>query len=225
MTDNNPQLAWSWGDRFRAAHEALSELIPPDNYTLEDRSSYPDVVDDLPRLVRLARDTAAASLGPTFTWWGDPDPKDRSWPGVVLQADFDDYRRDVPQGISEIEEWEGSALDLAARAYRRECRFDHSPGEAGVWLLSIRPHRVFTFGEKTSWSGTLAAFAILYDRDVDGSYETLGHIWTAQEWRRQGLASELIQVAQERFSVSRIEDVTSDGRLLLEKSAPEILAH
>ena len=66
-------------------------------------------------------------------------------------------------------------------------------------------------------SGYLAGFMILYDRDDDGMYETIGHIWTAGGWRRRGIARQLLQEARSRFGARRFEGpFTDDGAAFVE---------
>jgi GNAT superfamily N-acetyltransferase len=131
---------------------------------------------------------------------------------------------DDPAGASHIDEWEDSALALAGRAYRRECGWDFSPGEAGIWLVSVSPYSSMGGDDRTNWSGTLTGFVILHDRDEDGEYESLAHLWTAHAWRRRGVGASLVRQARERFPVSQVENpITDGGRLLLEACAPDLL--
>jgi hypothetical protein len=123
----------------------------------------------------LARDTAAAHLGPTIRWASLHSPEDR-WAPVTLQIDLDGYVDGDPSSAVQMDEWEGSALDIAGRAYRRECGWDFSPGEAGIWLLSVAPYSSMEWDGRTNWTGTLTGFAILHDRDKDGDYESLAHL-------------------------------------------------
>lgn len=223
MTDADPLLNSRLDADFRAAHQALRALAAPGTVTGADDALLPDIVDELEDLVRFARDTAAADLGPTHSWVGEPSP-DGQWAPVILQLDLDAYAQDDPRGGSHNVVWEDSAMALAARAYRRECHWDHSPGDAGIWLLSVAPFSSMGLAGKTTWRGTLAGFAILYDRDGDGRYETLAHMWTASGWRRRGIGSSLVQTAKARFALQQADGpITDVGRLLLRACAPELM--
>ncbi|WP_157516440.1 GNAT family N-acetyltransferase [Oerskovia enterophila] len=225
MKNDDPILTWTMGDRYRDVHRALGLLNSPVNDILISPDALiPEVVEDLERLAQGAREAAAASLGPTFHWSGPPGEDDPEWGSVVLQLDFDAYELDEPEGVSHIRHWADSGLDLASRAYRRECGWDFSPGEAGIWLLSVKPFRCTPLRAQTMWSGTLAAFVILHDRDDDAEYETLGHVWTAQEWRRRGIAAELVQLARERFPVRHVEGFSESGGFFLRACAPDLLS-
>jgi hypothetical protein len=72
---------------------------------------------------------------------------------------------------------ESSALNYAGRVYKRERGWEFPPGEAGVWLLILAP--VEGGGSKDSpWSytGHIAGFVVLSDRDQDGSYEAISRL-------------------------------------------------
>ncbi|MBF0688601.1 MAG: hypothetical protein IR158_12660 [Cellulomonas sp.] len=223
MNAEDPLLNSDLDASFRAAHQALRSLIPPETLTVGDDADLQDVVDDLEQLVDLARENAAAVLGPTITWAGSK-PSGDPWSSVTLQADLDGRVHDDPPGLSDFGEWPSSALARASRAYRRECAWDHAPGEAGIWLLSVAPYKCLALGERAHWTGTITGFVILHDRDGDAEYESLAHIWTAQAWRRRGVAGNLVREASKRFSVSRAEGPATDGgRLLLEACAPALL--
>jgi hypothetical protein len=51
----------------------------------------------------------------------------------------------------------------------------------------------------------LVGFLIVHDRDEDGNYEAVAHIWTAALWRRRGIASHLLDQARRRFPIVAIE--------------------
>jgi ribosomal protein S18 acetylase RimI-like enzyme len=73
------------------------------------------------------------------------------------------------------------------------------------------------------WSihGRLAGFAILWDRDKDGNYETVAHAWTAQAWRRQGIARRLLDEGRSRFAARQIAGpLTDDGAALARSCWP-----
>lgn len=223
MTGNDPLLSSPLDAGFRAAHQALRMLAPSSAHVSAEDGYLPILVEELEDLVRLARDTAAASIGPTFRWPDSRQPDD-TWPPVIMQIDLDDYSDNDPPDVSNIDDWENSALALAGRAYRRDCRWDFSPDESGIWLLFVAPYSAIGGGDRFSWSGTVAGFLILHDRDNDGEYESLAHLWTASSWRRRGVAARLVREALERFPVSHLEGpVTDEGWLLLENAAPELL--
>lgn len=223
MANDDPLLNSPFDSAFRAAHQALRALAPENTLTLSDADeSLPEIVEDLDYLVRLAHETAAAELGPAIRWVSTRADVDLSAP-LILQIDLDGYSEEDPVGAYHFDDWETSALARAGRAYRRECGWDFSPDEAGIWLVSAAPRAAIQDGHRTTWTGTLTGFAILYDRDEDGDYESLGHIWTARAWRRRGAGSSLIRRARERFDVRQIEGPVSDeGRLLLETYAPDL---
>lgn len=223
MTDDDPVLNSPFDSAFRAAHQALRALIPAATLTIpDDEESLPEVVEDLQDLVRLARETAAAELGPSIRWVSPRPEEDLSAP-VMLQIDLDGYSGDDPAGAYRIDHWETSSLARAGRAYKRECRWDFSPDETGMWLVSVRPYAAIGDGHQMTWTGILTGFAILHDRDEDGNYESLAHIWTARAWRRRGVGSGLLRRARERFTVRYVEGpITEEGRLLIETYVPDL---
>lgn len=85
MNDDDPRLNSPFDSAFRAAHQALRALAPPDTVTVgDDGESLSDVVEDLEYLVRLAGDTAAVELGPSIRWVSTRPIGDLSAP-VTLQ--------------------------------------------------------------------------------------------------------------------------------------------
>lgn len=223
MTEVDPLLNSPLDGSFREARLALLRLARPDYCGSEDNAHLQVIVQELEDLAYEARETAAAHLGPSIYWAG-PDSSGDLWAVVTIQVDLDGYADDDPPGISHINNWDDSALARASRAYRRECGWDFSPGEAGVWLLSVAPYSCIQASGGTRWSGTLAAFVILHDRDVDGRYESLAHLWTAHGWRRRGVGAGLVREARRRFPLTQVEGpVTESGRLLLEACAPDLL--
>jgi hypothetical protein len=142
----------------------------------------------------------------------------------VKSSDLDAGTRDsgpVKIGRSVVEgperDWEGSALERAARAYRRACGWDFAPDESGIWLLALAP--VSGSGPDDgpwSYQGSLVGFIILYDRNGDGSYEAVGHLWTAATWRRRGAAPRLLAEARSLHQITTIEEpYTRDGAAFL----------
>ncbi|MCE7008108.1 hypothetical protein LWC34_35595 [Kibdelosporangium philippinense] len=139
--------------------------------------------------------------------------RDRDWELVLSGADLDNDAHDfgnVQLDIDAFEgptgNWHGSALDRAGMVYKRACRWDFPPGESGVWLLMLAPVSA-SGGEDGPWfySGRLAGFVVVYDRDKDGAYESVGHIWTATAWQRRGIARRLLAEARSRFPVTSVE--------------------
>ncbi|GAA3514141.1 GNAT family N-acetyltransferase [Georgenia daeguensis] len=223
MTDDDPLVNSALDARFRAAHRALRELAPPKTVAVADDAYLPDIIEDLENLARVAQETAAAHVGPTFRWTGPQSTAD-PWASVILQVDLDSHFDDDPPDVSHVGEWENCALARAGSAYRSECDWDFSPGPAGIWLLFVAPYSSFGSSGQMHLSGTLAGFAILHDRDEDGEYESLAHLWTARAWRRRGVGTSLVRQARERFPVSRVENpATEGGRLLLEACASDLL--
>jgi ribosomal protein S18 acetylase RimI-like enzyme len=126
--------------------------------------------------------------------------------------------------LQEFDDWDDTGLARAARAYRRECHWDFSPGDAGIWVCYYVPSDA-TGGNGDWWyNGNLAGFLILYDHNEDGEYESIGHIWTAKAARRRGIASALVAHARKEYGVQKVEGpVTKDGKLLFTKAWPEAL--
>jgi len=205
-------------------HAALRDLVPEGSRSEEERD-LPDLVDELEDLARAARAAAAALLGPAFSWRAaEEPPADALWAPVIVQLDLDRGRDDDPAGVSDIREWEDSAIDLAARAYARETSLDHPPGEGGIWLLSLAPYSHTPIDDRPFRRGMLTGFVVLHDRDTDGRYESLAHIWTAAEWRRRGVGRSLVKEARARFPLTRAEGpFTPAGCTLLRSSAAELL--
>jgi GNAT superfamily N-acetyltransferase len=76
--------------------------------------------------------------------------------------------------------------------------------------------------DETCWfySGHLASFAILHDRDHDTRYESDAHVWTAAAWRGRGFASTLLREARRRFDRKHVEGpATEAGAALVSRGA------
>jgi ribosomal protein S18 acetylase RimI-like enzyme len=209
---------------YRTAYRALAGIIPrADSSTSEAGLSVTELISHFRFMAEEAEMAAAARLGPLISWEA-PRP-DGDWELVMTGADLDNGLYDF--GVVALEEsafqghgggWSGGSLERAARAYKRAARWDFAPGEAGVWLLMLAPTWA-SGGEPgpMSYSGHLAGFVIHYDRDKDGAYESVGHIWTAAAWRRRGIARSLLAEAKSRFKYTRIEGpYTKDGGALVE---------
>ena len=204
---------------WRAAFRAFAALIPEGHlYVPEGDCLITEVISQFPWMLREAELAAAAAVGPLIRW--QAPPRDGDWDLVMASADLDN---DSP-GTGPVRlargafegpdgEWDGSRLDQAGTAYRRECGWDFAPGDAGVWLLMLAPVSGQSFGDEPwSYTGHLAGFAVLYDRDEDGEYESVAHIWTASAWRRRGIAKQLLQEARSRFGAKGFEGpFTDDG--------------
>jgi ribosomal protein S18 acetylase RimI-like enzyme len=143
----------------------------------------------------------------------DLDGDEHDFGGAVLGAEV----TEGPGG-----RWTGSALNRAGLVYKRACRWDFPPGEAGVWLLMLAPTAA-RGGEEGQWffSGRLAGFVIVYDRDEDGSYESVGHIWTATAWRRRGIARRLLAEARSRFAITAVEEPYTEQGAAFLNACPE----
>jgi ribosomal protein S18 acetylase RimI-like enzyme len=210
-------------DAYRAAHRALEAVIGDRRLVApEKRLHLIEVLSQFPELVREADMAAAGQVGPRIGWRAERMEED--WQLNIVCANLDEDRHHLPLTeaayLGESGDWHGSGLDKAGRAYRREAGWDFAPGEAGVWLLMLAPVTGFPEeGGDLPWrySGHLAGFVILYDRDEDGTHETVGHVWTAAGWRRRGIATRLLAEARTRFSARHVEGpFTEDGAALVE---------
>ena len=185
--------------------------------------SVSELVADLRSLVDSMEVVTAAKLGALMSW---KSPREMDWEPIVAGIDFGPggYDFGVTPGEDATEgpygDWTGSALNNAALAYKRQCGWDFAPGQAGVWLVMLAP--VSGVGgdseEPWSYSGHLTGFVILYDRDEDGTYESVGHIWTASAWQRQGIARHLLDEARQRFGDGLVfeQPYTDAGAALIE---------
>ena len=203
-------------EAFRTAYRALAALVPSNAVTAEGESSFVEVLSQFRFLVDGADLAVAAQLGPRISWQA-PAP-DGDWDLVMAGTDLDEGENDfgdVVLGSDAFEgptkTWHGSALDRAGLVYKRACRWDFSPGEAGVWLVMLAPVAA-SGGEDGLWfyDGYLAGFVVVYDRDEDGAYESVGHIWTATAWKRRGIARRLLAEAKSRFPIADVEKPYTD---------------
>jgi ribosomal protein S18 acetylase RimI-like enzyme len=110
--------------------------------------------------------------------------------------------------------WREGALHRAAMTYKRECRWDFAPGEAGAWIFYCVPSD--GWGPDDCWSvgANVAGFVVLHDRDEDNRYESIAHLWTAKAARRKGVARRLVNEARRKFPLKRIESPTEEGEKL-----------
>jgi ribosomal protein S18 acetylase RimI-like enzyme len=209
---------------YRAAHRALENIVSASewrfNYMPESGLEFPEVVGQFPAMVQEAETVLAGQIGPRISWEAEQrDEWDLVPAGIDLNADRDlGFGVTLPDSAIEGEGgfWEGSPLEIAARAYRRAARWDFAPGEAGIWLLMLAPLSAVGSSESMPYFGHLTGFAVLYDRDEDDRHESVGHVWTAKAWRRRGIARRLLQEAAERFGADKIDGpYTQDGSALV----------
>lgn len=208
---------------YRSASAALAALLPQHTTANDQPEDVVELLSRWPRLVSEAELFVTAQLGPTVSWTGPP--WECYWDLIAAGVDLDDNGHDfgeIELGEDAFEgangRWSGSAFDQAALVYKRACGWDFAPDEAGVWLVMLAPTGAIG-GEDGPWSfsGRLTGFVIVYDRDQDGAYEAVGHIWTAAAWRRRGIAQRLVHEARSRFPIAIVEPpYTSDGAAFLE---------
>jgi GNAT superfamily N-acetyltransferase len=128
-------------------------------------------------------------------------------------------------------EYDEGPLHAVARAYKRECHWDHAPGSPSpdyLWVCVYKP-RWGVYDEdaqELDVSGSLVGFAIVADRDEDGEPEALAHLWVARQGRRAGYATLLLTEAERRFpALSTVEHpVTADGTAFLVARSPRLSA-
>lgn len=216
------------GKAWRRAYQELKSIVPQKSrYRSGDDLLITEIVGEFPSLLREAELIAASELGPLISW--EAPLRKGDWDLITVSADLDNgsaWPDEITFSDSAFEgprgDWPGSSLDLASRAYQRECRCDFAPGEAGIWLLMLAPVSGCG-GDDGPWgyTGHLAGFVILYDRDHDGVYESVGHIWTASAWRRRGIAASLLREARSRFGYEHVEGpLTRAGAALMASLEP-----
>jgi ribosomal protein S18 acetylase RimI-like enzyme len=208
---------------YRAAQRALLGIIPSER-TLggaEDDLLLTELISHFRNLLDEAELAVAERLGPLISWRGPRHDGGRE--PIVAGVDLDD----LSEGFGEatfvdepFEDWHGSPLERAAHAYKREAGWDFTPDDAGIWVLMLAP--VSASGDAEGdrpwlYSGHLIGFVILRDRDEDGRYESVAHMWTASAWRRRGIARRLLAEARSRFPITIVErPYTSDVDAFLE---------
>ncbi|WP_158854243.1 GNAT family N-acetyltransferase [Saccharothrix deserti] len=208
---------------YRTAYKALAALVPPHTVTPEETSDFLEVLSQFQLLVDSAELVTAGQLGPHVSWVAPR--RDGDWELIISGVDLDDDAHDfgdVQLSTNAFEGpsggWHGSAPDRAGIAYKRACGWDFAPGEAGVWLVMLAPVSA-SGGEDDQWfyNGRVAGFVVVYDRDEDGTYESVGHIWTATAWQRRGIARRLLAEARSRFPITSVEGpYTDDGTAFLD---------
>lgn len=219
-------------EAFRAVYRALADI--PQTYLTQKPEPEADlyateVIARIPSLAEEAEMTGVAHLGPRISWQSESHELG-AWEPIVAGIDLDGGHRDFGAQLGKYGDWYDSPLERAARAYRRECRWDFAPGEDGMWLLMLAPTSAVSGGTDSwtgetypwSYSGNVVGFVILRDRDEDGTYESVGHAWTARGWRRRGIARRLHAEARARFHYQHVEGpLTQDGAAFL-KACPEL---
>jgi hypothetical protein len=205
-------------EAYRIAYRALNSIaLRPPTIEQEQVLSLSEMIRRFGRVTEEAELAAAAQLGP-LVGWRAPEPQRGRLELTVAALDLDggdcsssDIRigRDAYEGVDGT--WHGSALDYAGRVYTRECGWDFPPGEGGVWLLMLAPVQGVG-GDDAPWAyyGHVTGFVVLSDRDEDGSYEAVSHIWTASRWRRKGVAQRILTEAKSRFQFTDVEQPYSD---------------
>lgn len=207
---------------YRTVQQALLGIIPPELTLGDGEEGLPigDLISHVRHLLDMAEMTVAAQLGPRISWHAPAITG--AWDLIPTGVDLDEHAEgfggiELEQSASEGPDgkWYGSPLDRAAYAYKREAGWDFTPGQAGIWLLMLAPTSAGG-GETWTYSGHLVGFVILHDRDEDGVYECVAHIWTAKAWRRRGIARRLLAEAKSRFGFTDVEGpYTKDGAALL----------
>lgn len=207
---------------YRTMHRALLEIVPPERTWGDSEEGVPigDLISHVRHLLDEAEMTVAGQLGPRISWYAPATSGD--WDLVSTGIDLDEYAEDF--GDVEFEDsafegpdgkWHGSPLERAAYAYKREAGWDFTPGETGIWLLMLAPTSAGG-GDTWIYGGHVVGFVILHDRDKDGVYESVAHIWTATAWRRRGIGRRLLAEAKARFEFTTVEGpYTDDGGALL----------
>lgn len=221
MADYEFPSAPNLENAYRTAHTALASLLPQRAVVPEAEASFPEVLSQFQFLVDQAEMLTIGQIGAPISW--EAPRTDGDWnlivAGIDLDGDAHDFgdielRADAftgPKGT-----WHGSALDRAGLAYKRACGWDFTPGNAGVWLVMLAPLSASGGDGLWGYGGRLVSFVLIYDRDNDGAYESIGHIWTASAWHRRGLARHLLTEARARFPITNIEKpYTTDGSAFL----------
>jgi GNAT superfamily N-acetyltransferase len=224
--DDDPRGRSAHEADLRTAYEALQRISPRQPYERAASSmEMHELVVDVDRKLYEALEVVDAELGPVVSWRSGPAPADYDWRVEVLQVDFDEGLRSLPEfgwdGLPLT--WEDTGFWRAAVAYRRECRWDFSPGSAGIWVAALAPTFSAGAGDETAWTGNLVGFVVVHDRDEDGEYESIAHMWTATGWRGRGVATAMVQHARDQFPIRSVEGpVTEAGAGLLASAAPDL---
>ena len=201
-------------EAYRAAHRALEGIMPESFGFQPEADLYcSGVLSQFPLLVDEAALVVAAHLGPYIAWQEEPHRGDFDLVPAGLDLDSDgelDFGPTLDELATAADDGD-SSLEQAAQIYRRDAGRDLAPELRGIWLLMLAPVAgVSSEIEPWDCAGHLAGFIVLYDSDVDGTYETIGNIWTARAWRRRGIARQLLREARSRFGARRFEGPFSD---------------
>lgn len=176
-----------------------------------------ELLSQWPHLVREAELAVTSQIGPSVSWTGPDGGQD--WSLVATGVDLDRGGQEFAEidlGANafkgESGSWADGALGTAGLVYKRTCKWDFAPGKAGIWLLMLAPLAAYPAEEENFYvfNGRLAGFVIVNDRDDDGDYETVSHIWTAIAWQRRGVARRLLAEARSRFRITTFEEPYSD---------------
>jgi ribosomal protein S18 acetylase RimI-like enzyme len=172
-----------------------------------------------------------ATFGPRLDLVGDDQVS--LGEGYMLAFCFDENDEEMERGQrlhlpkyfgEESADWENSGFNRAARSYQRECGWDFPPGESGVWLAYCLPTDGCGGKDELNYGANLAGFLVLHDRDEDGNYESLAHVWTAKAVRNKNIGKMLVTEARRRFPVRQVEwPVTKLGTALFRSVWPECL--
>jgi hypothetical protein len=220
---------------FRDAHRALERIVLPDRehgtrrYVPEAGLSFGDVISQFRWIIGEADIALAATLGPLIGWESAHVPLD-DWEVIQCGVDFDGkgarnfgatLNHEATRNPWAPSSWQDCPLDHASSAYRRETGWDFTLKGEGVWLLALAPISGAAGDDAMFYTGHLAGFAVLFDKDGDGSWECVGHVWTARAWRRRGIARGLLQEARERFGSDRIDGPYTEAGAALVRACPE----
>jgi len=206
---------------YRGAHRALETIMPESfGFLPEADLECGSVLSQLPLLVDEAALVVAAHLGPYIGWQAEPHRGDLHLVPAGLDLDNDGELGFGPtlDELATAADYGDSSLEQAAQIYARDAGRDFASELAGIWLLMLAPvSGVASDTDLWDCAGHLAGFMILYDRDEDGTYETVGHMWTARAWRRQGIARHLLHEARSRYGTSRFEGpFSADGEAFVD---------
>lgn len=224
MATDDPHTNSELEGLVRDAYRALRAIVPSIYTSAPDDDELPVIVDELETVYRMAQEAIDAERGPRITWLGEIDEEDPAR-SLIFVVDADTGIHSDPVGAECTEtwtsgDWRDSPLARAAKAYQRECRWDVPPGSDGVWVIAVSPYRWI----EGAFYGNLVGFMVVHDRDDDGAYESIAHLWTAAAWRRRGIAEKLINAARDAFPIKSIEEpITSSGRALLTSVAGDLL--
>lgn len=208
-------------EKILKAHDPdYYEGIPPDPSELLSRTK---------TVFRRIEDECNAVFGPDVFLRGEAFKPGERLKVHVLAIDFDGHGNDHGDlhrgpGMEDDEDdggWYASGWGRAAIAYQHEAGWDHAPDGTGVWMVAVLP----SIGTSTRCTCNLIGFLIMHDRDKDGMYESLAHLWVAGIARRKGVAAQLLAAARATFPLKIVEGpFTAAGSAFLKTSWPEAFA-